>query len=137
MKSVFSHFGSFWGGGGKNKFCGQTFYGHPDFLRQREKGQFEANPLKMAIFPVSLRKNRTPQGVENGGSLISAPLALRALHVGVAFNDRELVKTEVLEKRVFWFVLCGLLKPCRRSQNEIRKCKVFPSIGEDLHSHEC
>ena len=32
--TVLPHFGPF-GGGGKTKFCGQDFYGHPDFS---EKG---------------------------------------------------------------------------------------------------
>ena len=38
---------------------------------------FDANPLKMAIFPRSCGKNRTSQGVENQGSLIIVPLPLR------------------------------------------------------------
>ena len=35
----------------------------------------------MAIFPFSRGKNRISQGVENRGSLISVPLALRVLGV--------------------------------------------------------
>ena len=38
---------------------------------------FKEKPLKMAILPLSHGKNRMSQGVENRGSLISAPSALR------------------------------------------------------------
>ena len=47
----------------------------------RKKGKmafFDGFSLRTAIFPVSRGKNRISQGVENRGSLISAPLALRA-----------------------------------------------------------
>ena len=37
----------------------------------------------MAIFPVSLGKNRISQGVEDWGSLISVPWALKAQNSGV------------------------------------------------------
>ena len=48
------------------------------FPRDTEKtGHFQANPLTMANFAVSHGKNRMSQRVENPGSLISAPLALR------------------------------------------------------------
>ena len=45
--------------------------------RHRENGHFEANPLTMAIFPMSRGKNHMSRGVENRGSLISAPLDIR------------------------------------------------------------
>ena len=54
--------------------------------RDRENDLFKEKPSKRAIFPFSRGKNRTSQGVENRGSLISVPLALRegvALHGGV------------------------------------------------------
>ena len=38
---------------------------------------FKQKPSKKAIFPLSRGKNRISQGVENRGSLISVPLALR------------------------------------------------------------
>ena len=37
----------------------------------------EGYSLKKAVFPFSRGKNRISQGVENRGSLISVPLALR------------------------------------------------------------
>ena len=46
----------------------------------REKGKtaiLKEKPSKKAIFPFSREKNRISQGVENRGSLISAPLAAR------------------------------------------------------------
>ena len=48
----------------------------------RETGKmaiFEGFCLKTAIFPVSRGKNRILQGVEDRGSLISVPLALREI----------------------------------------------------------
>ena len=42
--TVFPHFGPFSGGGGKTKFCGQEFYGHPDFSELRMVGS-PPNPL--------------------------------------------------------------------------------------------
>ena len=47
----------------------------------REKGKMAfVNRFffEKAVFPLSRGKNRIPQGVENRGSLISVPLALRA-----------------------------------------------------------
>ena len=45
--------------------------------RCRENGHSERERFKMAIFPVSLGKNRISQQVEDWGSLISVPQALR------------------------------------------------------------
>ena len=45
--------------------------------RERENGLLKENPSTKAIFPFSRGKNRISQGVENRGSLISVPLALR------------------------------------------------------------
>ena len=45
--------------------------------RERENGLFKEHPLTKAVFPFSRGKNRISQGVENRGSLISVPLALR------------------------------------------------------------
>ena len=45
--------------------------------RERETGLFGEKPSTKAIFPFSRGKNRIWQGVENRGSLISVPLALR------------------------------------------------------------
>ena len=61
----------------------------------REKGKmvlFEGFSLKMALFPVSRGKNRVSQAVENRGSLISVPLALRVFiqcWAGVWHPQRE------------------------------------------------
>ena len=47
----------------------------------RDKGKmalFEGFSLKTFLFPVSRGKNRMSQGVENRGSVISVPWALRA-----------------------------------------------------------
>ena len=42
------------------------------------KGHFQGkNPSKKAIFPLSRERNRMSQGVENRGSLMSVPWALR------------------------------------------------------------
>ena len=50
------------------------------FPREKGKTAFvEGFSLKNAVFPFSRGKNRISQGVENWGSLISAPLALRAI----------------------------------------------------------
>ena len=50
------------------------------FPREKGKTAFsEKNAQKMAVFPFSRGKNRISQGVENRGSLISVPLALRAV----------------------------------------------------------
>ena len=58
----------------------------PDFLplrdaivptRERENGLVKEKPSTKAVFPFSRGKNRISQGVENRGSLISLPLALR------------------------------------------------------------
>ena len=49
-----------------------------DFSHARkENGLFKEKPSTKAIFPFSRGKNRILQGVENRGSLISVPLALR------------------------------------------------------------
>ena len=48
------------------------------FPREKGKSAFvERFSLKMAVFPFLRGKNRISQGVENRGSLISVPLALR------------------------------------------------------------
>ena len=47
--------------------------------RERENGLFNEKPSTKAIFPFSRGKNRISRGVENRGSLISVPLALRVL----------------------------------------------------------
>ena len=48
------------------------------FPREKGKTAFvEGFSLKRAVFPFSRGKNRISQGVENRGSLISVPLALR------------------------------------------------------------
>ena len=59
----------------------------PDFLpparcgfshaRKGKTAEFQRNPSTKAIFPFSRGKNRISHGVENRGSLISVPLALR------------------------------------------------------------
>ena len=46
---------------------------------ERENSRFKEEPSRKAIFPFSRGKNRISQGVENRGSLISMPLALRDL----------------------------------------------------------
>ena len=44
------------------------------------EGHCQEKPIaKEAIFPLSRGRNRMPQGVENRGSLISVPLALRVM----------------------------------------------------------
>ena len=43
-------------------------------MRYWENGHFEALPLRVAIFPVSLGANCISQGVEDRGSLISVPV---------------------------------------------------------------
>ena len=45
--------------------------------RERENGLFKEKPSTKAVFPFSRGKNRISQGVENRGSLINMPLALR------------------------------------------------------------
>ena len=50
-------------------------------MRYGEKAIFKEKPSTMAIFPLSREKNRMSQGVENRGSLISVPLALRFVKV--------------------------------------------------------
>ena len=52
--------------------------------RERENGLFKENPLTKAILPFSRGKNRISQGVENRGSLISAPLALKVFLGGIS-----------------------------------------------------
>ena len=48
------------------------------FPREKGKTAFvKGNPSTKAVFPFSRGKNRISQGVENRGSLISVPLALR------------------------------------------------------------
>ena len=48
------------------------------FPREKgENGLFKEKPWTKAIFAFSRGKNRISQGVENRGSLISVPLALR------------------------------------------------------------
>ena len=47
--------------------------------RERENGLCRGFFFEKAVFPFSRGKNRTSQGVENRGSLISAPLALRVI----------------------------------------------------------
>ena len=48
------------------------------FPREKGKTDFvEGFSLKMALFPFSRGENRISQRVENRGSLISVPLALR------------------------------------------------------------
>ena len=44
---------------------------------ERGNGHFKEKPSTKAVFPFSHGKNRISQGVENRGSLISVPLALR------------------------------------------------------------
>ena len=64
-------------------FEGQRHTNYPCEMRffPREKGKtafFQRKTLfRKAIFPFSRGKNRISQGVENRGSLISVPLALR------------------------------------------------------------
>ena len=48
--------------------------------RKKENGLCRGFFLKRAIFPFSRGKNRISQGVDNRGSLISVPLALRDFH---------------------------------------------------------
>ena len=47
-------------------------------MRESENGLFRGFLFEKAILPVSHGKNRMSQGVENRGSQISVPLALRA-----------------------------------------------------------
>ena len=47
IRTVFPYFGPFFGGRGKTKFCGQDFYGHPDFSDL--KPLTEPRHLKMAF----------------------------------------------------------------------------------------
>ena len=48
--------------------------------RERENGLCRGFFSEKAVFPFSRGKNRISQGVENRGSLISVPLALRVVH---------------------------------------------------------
>ena len=48
-------------------------------MRERENGLCRAFFFEKAVFPFSRGKNRISQGLENRGSLISVPLALRDL----------------------------------------------------------
>ena len=62
----------------------------------REKGKtafVKEKPSTKAVFPFSRGKNRIPQKVENRGSLISVPLALRVITV------RAEIITELMLKR--------------------------------------
>ena len=52
------------------------------------------NPLQKAIFPFLAWENRISQRVENRGSLISVPLALRVVLTQVGFLVK-LFKTEL------------------------------------------
>ena len=47
--------------------------------RERENGLFKEKPSTKAVFPFLRGKNRISQGVENRGSLISVPLAVRVV----------------------------------------------------------
>ena len=76
------------------------------FPREKGKTAFSTKkPLTKAIFPFSRGKNRISQGVENWGSLISVPLALREPRGGPAkilyvywfFLSPQKKKKEILE----------------------------------------
>ena len=83
-------------------------------MRERENGLFKAKPSTKAVFPFSRGKNRISQGVENRGSLISAPLAL-SVFWGVCKTvpestlesqkmPKKSASPKVSHKRVFTFV---------------------------------
>ena len=55
--------------------------------RERENGLFKEKPSTKAVFPFPHGKNRISQGVENRGSLISVPLALREFPPQWHFKD--------------------------------------------------
>ena len=57
--------------------------------RERENGLFREKPSTKAVFPFSRGKNRISQGVENRGSLISVPLALRGVFMVFSGSFRE------------------------------------------------
>ena len=59
----------------------QFSYSLRQAISPRETGKwaiFKEKPSTKAIFPLSRGKNGMSQGVENRGSLVSVPLALRA-----------------------------------------------------------
>ena len=61
------------------------------FPREKGKTAFvEGFSLTKAVFPFSGGKNRISQGVENRGSLISVPLALRVI-AGLGTNAPILI----------------------------------------------
>ena len=63
---------------------------------KRENSHFQADPRKMANFPMSRGKNRMPQGVENRGSLFSVPLAFRVSeHFSVKLPEQKQLKTNL------------------------------------------
>ena len=84
--------------------------GQPRFSTPREmrfsharkgKRPFQKKPSTKAVFPFSRGKNRISQGVENRGSLISVPLALRVLarKVPDTFNFLRHVMRAILSAR--------------------------------------
>ena len=54
--------------------------------RERENGLCRGFFFEKAVFPFSRGKNRISQGVENRGSLISVPLALRVVQENIRQN---------------------------------------------------
>ena len=65
-------------------------------MRRRENVHFQWIRLKMAVFPMSRGKNRMSQGVENRGSQISMPLALR-VYIGTLQNWRSSIWSFCIE----------------------------------------
>ena len=85
----------------------------------REKGKMafvEGFSLKKAVFPFLRGKNRISQGIENRGSLISAPLALRV----VFLLPKKQGKTHEKNKG---FPLCGTFKILGNEGKNARKSK--------------
>ena len=69
----------------------------------RDRGKmafFKEEPSKKAIFPISRAKNRISQGVENRGSLISVPLALRVWENLGGCGHRDVPQVAVLKGRM-------------------------------------
>ena len=58
--------------------------------RERENGLFKEKPSTRAVFPFSRGKNHISQGVENRGSLIGVPLALRAVTINTVIRMSRL-----------------------------------------------
>ena len=99
--------------------------------RERENGLFKEglSPFQRrsffekAVFPFSRGKNRISHGVENRGSLISVPLALRGQE-SCGPRGPEVAKKN-LKKKVFWGV-------CRKASKNIRKSLKMPKKVREI-----